>query len=86
MAFYNKKYQFYLEMDVLDVDLGSSLLEVRDRMQFPRNEAPNNAAIWSIAFASKSLTSTETWYSNNEREALGILCGLEKFHYYCFNP
>ena len=37
-----------------------------------------------IAFASKSLTSTEHRYSNLEREALGILHHLEKFHHYCF--
>ena len=33
---------------------------------------------------SKSLTSTECRYSNIEREALGILHDLEKFHHYCF--
>ena len=48
-------------------------------MWFPRNKAP-----WPIAFASKSLTSTETWYSNIEREALCILNGLEKVHHYHF--
>ena len=37
-----------------------------------------------IAFASKSLTSGEMQYSNIEREALGILNGLEKFNHYCF--
>ena len=53
-------------------------------MQLPRNEAPNNVALWPIAFASKSLTSTETQYSNIKREALGILHGIDKFHPYCF--
>ena len=37
-----------------------------------------------IAFASKSLTSAEHRYSNIQREALGMLHGLEKFHHYCF--
>ena len=33
-------------------------------------------------FTSKSLSNMEQWYSNTEPEALGILHGLEKFHYY----
>ena len=52
-------------------------------MQFLRNEAPSNAALWPITFACKSLTSTETWYSNTEKEALDILHGLKIYHY-CF--
>ena len=45
---------------------------------------PDNTILHPIAFASKSLTGTECRYSNIEREALGILHGLEKFHHYCF--
>ena len=33
-----------------------------------------------IGFASKSLTDTETWYANIERELLAIVYGYEKFH------
>ena len=46
--------------------------------------SPNNAALWPIAFVSKSLTSTETWHSYIQKEALDILHGLEKCHDYCF--
>ena len=49
-AFYNEKEQLHLERDVLDVDHRASLLQARNGMQFPRNEAPNNAALWSKAF------------------------------------
>ena len=35
-----------------------------------------------IAFASKSLTDTETHYANIERELLAIIYGCEKFHTY----
>ena len=45
---------------------------------------PDNTILCPIAFASKSLTGAEHRYSNIEREALGILHGLEKFHHYCF--
>ena len=61
-----------------------SLLQVRKGMQFPRNETPNSAALWSVTSVSKSLTSTESRYSTIERESLGILHCLEKFHHYCF--
>ena len=37
-----------------------------------------------IAFASKSLTDTETCYANIERELLAILYGCEKFHTYLY--
>ena len=33
----------------------------------------------------KSITGSEKRYRNIEREALGILYGLEKFHHYCFS-
>ena len=37
-----------------------------------------------IAFASKSLTDTETRYANIKRELLAIICGCEKFHTYLY--
>ena len=37
-----------------------------------------------IAFASKSLTDTETHYANIERELLAIVYGCEKFHTYLY--
>ena len=44
----------------------------------PRDEAPDNSILRPILFVSKTLSSVEK-YSNKEREALGILYGLEKF-------
>ena len=57
MAFCNEKEQLYLETNVLGV--GASLLQIWDGMQFSWNEAPDNAALQSIAFGSKSLTCAE---------------------------
>ena len=37
-----------------------------------------------IAFVSKSLTNTETWYANIERELLAIVYSCEKFHTYLY--
>ena len=47
-----------------------------------RNTMPGNLKL--VAFASKSLSKTETYQSNIGREALGILYSLEKFHHCCF--
>ena len=71
-------------MDTLVVRLGESLLQVRGRMLFLRKEQPISAALQPIAFVSKNLPSTETHYSKIERETLGMLHGLEKFHHCCF--
>lgn len=35
-----------------------------------------------VAMSSRSLTETESRYSNIERECLGVMYGLEKFEYY----
>ena len=48
-----------------------------------KGKAPDNIILCPIAFASKSLTGAEWRYSNIKCEMLGI-CGLEKFHHYCF--
>ena len=56
-----------MESDALGVSLGASILHVRDRMWFPRNEAPVNAAMQSIVFTSEILTSAETCYSNMDK-------------------
>ena len=80
----NKK-QLLLETNALGVCLGASLLQAKGGMQFPRNEAQNNAVLQPVVFASKSLTSTDTHCSSVEIEALGMLHGLEIIHHYCFS-
>ena len=64
--------------------MGAALLQPRDNMSCHRDEVQDNGILRPIAFASKSLNGAENRYSSIEREALGILYGLEKFHHYCF--
>ena len=59
------------------------LLQTRDGATYQRDTAPDNTTLQPIAFASKSITSAECTFSNIEREALGILHGLERCHHYC---
>ena len=72
------------EMDASRVGLGPTLLQTRNSTSCPKDEAPDNSILRPIEFTSKSLARAEKRYSNIERETLGILCGLEKFHQYCF--
>ena len=41
-------------------------------------------AFTRVAYGSKTLTSAETRYANIERELLGVVGALEKFHYFTF--
>ena len=68
MKFYDVTKALYIDTDAPEVGLGAALLQTRR----------------PTAFASKSITGTEKGYSSIEREALGILYRLQKFHHYCF--
>ena len=52
-------------------------------MWFLKEEAPDNSTLWLIALESESLTSTETHYSNTEREVIVKLHVQENFHHCC---
>ncbi len=68
LPFYNEKEPLTLQVDASLSGLGAALIQ---------KNGP-------IAFASKSLTGAETRYSNIEREMLGIVWGLEKFHHFVY--
>ena len=83
MKFYNETLPLYLENNASGMGLGAALLQTRDGTKCPRDITLDSGIFRPIAFASESLTSMERRYSNIEREALGILHGLERFcHYY----
>ena len=74
---YDENQPLYLETDTFGIGFGPAPLQTTDGTKCPRGIAPDNSILSPIAFASKSLTSVERRYSNIEREALGILNGLE---------
>ena len=84
MKFYDEIQALYLETEAYEVGLGAALLQTRNGTSCPRGKATGNSILRAIVFASKSLSGTEKRYSNIEREALGIVHRLEKFHQYCF--
>ena len=60
MAFYQEREELYMETNPSDEGLGAHLLQVRNRMWFPQNEAPVKTTLQPIVLASKSLTIAET--------------------------
>jgi len=68
LQFYDKAKPITLQVDASTRGLGAVMLQ---------DGRP-------VAFASKALTEAERRYSNIEREMLGIVFGLERFHHYVF--
>ena len=77
----NKTCIIYLEMDASGIGLGAGLLHMIEGMNCGHDEGPHNVTLHPFAFASKSLSTKEWQYSNIDKEALGILHRLDKFHY-----
>ena len=83
VKFYGETKPIYIEVEAYGVRLGAALLQTSSGTYWLRDEAPDNSTLRPTAFISKNLSSVEK-NSNIEREALGILHGLKKFHHYCF--
>ena len=81
---FDETKSLHLETDTSGVGQGTSLLQTKSSTICVRYMAPDDSILRPIAFAVKSLSSIEKRYSNIQREALGILHSLEKFHHYCF--
>ena len=84
MKCYDDTKPLYLETDASQVGLGAALLQTWKGSACQKDTVPDNTILHSIAFASKNLMGLEHRYSKFERETLGILHGLTKFHHYCF--
>ena len=68
LAFYDPKKAISIKVDASNKGLGAALLQ---------NDKP-------IAFASKALTKSQSNYSNIEREALGLVHGIQRYHTYLY--
>ena len=81
--FYDETKPLFLEMEASGVGVGAALLQTRSGNSCPRDKVPATGHtdpwhLWARA--------CEAWerYSNIEREVVGILYGLIKFHHHCF--
>ena len=84
LRFYDSELPLYMEMDASKVGLGAALLQPQENYEYSDQDTPPTEDLRPVAYASKSLTSAESNYSNIEHEALGVVHGLEKFHHYCY--
>ena len=75
LKYYRPDLDLYIETDASGKGIGMALL------QSENNEC---SSLYPIAYGSKTLTSAETRYANIERELLGVVGALEKFHYFTF--
>ena len=73
LCHYNPRLPLSLACDASSVGIGAVIFHTF-----------GNGAEKPIAYASRTLTSTEKKYSQIEREALGIVYGLKKFHQYLY--
>ena len=68
LSYFNTSAETTLQMDASKKGLGACLIQ--------------NGKV--ICYASRALTKTEQNYQNLEREALGTIWGMEKFHYFLY--
>ena len=75
LKYYKPKLDLFLETDVSGKRIGMALLQ---------NDDNERESLYPITYGSKTLTSAEMQYANIERELLGMVGALEKFHYFMF--
>ena len=75
LRYYRPELDLFLETDASGVAIGMALMQ---------SENNDRESLYPIAYGSKTLTDTETRYANIERELLGAVGELEKFHYFTF--
>ena len=75
LHYYRPDFDLYLETDVSGVAIGMALLQ---------SETNSRESLYPIAYGSKTLTEAEDRYANIKCELLGVVGGLEKFHYFTF--
>ena len=59
MKFYDASKPLHLQTDASGIDLGASLMQMWEGMNCRCEEVPNNVALHSVVFASKSLSSVK---------------------------
>ena len=76
LKYYRPDIDLYIELDASGKAIGMALLQ---------SEENDRNSLYPIAYGSKMLKSAETRHANIERELLGVVGDLEKFHYFTFS-
>lgn len=74
-GFFDEDDETWLYTDASPVGLGAVLVQAKI-------DAEGQKVMRPVAFASKALTAPETKHPQTQREALAVVWGVEKFHYY----
>ena len=84
LQFYDYRKPLCVEVDTSKKGIGVAMLQEDYIVQnMSRCDIPNN--LRPISYASKTLSSTESNYSNIERELLGVLFAITHFHIWTYN-
>ena len=83
LKFYDPNLPIFIETDASQNGIGVVLLQPLDS-NFTLNESIIPTKLMPVAFASKTLTSTEHKYANIECELLGVVFGVLHFKYFTF--
>ena len=75
LKYYKPDLDLFLETDASGKGISMALLQSVDN---------HRNGLYPIAYGSKTLTPAETRYANIERELLGVVGALEKFHFFTF--
>ena len=75
LKYYRPNLELILETDASGKGIGMAHLQ---------SEINERNSLYPIVYGSKTLTPAETRYTNIERELLGVVGALEKFHYFTF--
>ena len=83
LQFYDCRKPLYIEMDTSKKGVGVTMLQEDCIVQnMSRCDIPNN--LRPISYASKTLFSTESNYSNIEHELLGVLFAITHFKHFTY--
>lgn len=74
-GFFDENDEIWLYTDASPVGLGAVMVQTKELENGEKETRP-------IAFASKALTEAERRYPQTQREALAVVWGVEKFHFY----
>ena len=83
LQFFESDLPLYIEADASQKGIGAVMLQPnKSHKNTSKSEIPNN--LRPVAYASKTLTSCESNYSNIERELLGVLFSVLHFKHFTY--